>query len=48
LLTFSVLDEPNIDAGEAALVYGGVSLAMGALLGAVFPRERWKRVQLGD
>jgi hypothetical protein len=49
LLAFSVLDEPNgTDAGEAALVFGGVSLAMRAVLGAVFPRERWKRVHLGD
>jgi hypothetical protein len=48
LLVFGIDDEPDgIVAGEAALVYGGVSLALGGVLGALFPHERWKRVRLG-
>lgn len=36
-------DEPDgIDAGEAALIGGGVGLVSGAVIGAIFPRERWK------
>jgi hypothetical protein len=49
LLVFGIDDEPDgIEAGEAALVYGGVSFALGSVLGAVFPHERWKRLQLGS
>ncbi len=33
--------------GTAALVGGGVGLATGALMGALYPRERWRRVRLG-
>jgi uncharacterized protein YdhG (YjbR/CyaY superfamily) len=48
LLAYSVIDEPGgRDAGEAALIYGGVSFAAGAILGAIFPQERWRKLQLG-
>jgi hypothetical protein len=49
LIAFSLLDEPNdADAGDVALVYGGISFGVGAILGALFPKERWGRVRLGD
>jgi len=32
--------------GTAALVGAGVGLAVGAITGAIFPTERWKRVKL--
>jgi hypothetical protein len=32
--------------GDVALVWGGVGLAIGATLGAIFPIERWKKVKL--
>ena len=47
LAAFSLVDESGgTDAGEAALVYGGISFAAGAIVGALFPRERWKRLRL--
>jgi hypothetical protein len=34
------------DTGEAALIGGGIGFATGAILGAIFPRERWKRIPI--
>jgi hypothetical protein len=40
-------DNPGTwEAGEAALVGGGVGFAMGAIFGALHPRERWKSVDI--
>jgi hypothetical protein len=39
-------DDNPADAGEAALVGGGIGFATGAILGAIFPRERWKKVRI--
>ncbi len=48
LVAFSLIDESGgTDAGEAALLYGGVSFVAGAIVGALFPQERWKRLRLG-
>jgi hypothetical protein len=33
--------------GTAALVGGSVGFATGALVGALRPRERWRRVRMG-
>jgi hypothetical protein len=49
LTAYSLIDEqgdPSI--GEATAIYGGVSFGVGAILGAIFPHERWKRVQMED
>jgi hypothetical protein len=40
------VDDNPADAGEAALVGGGIGFATGAILGAIFPRERWKKVRI--
>jgi hypothetical protein len=41
-------DDPGgPSAGTAALVGAGIGLATGGVTGALFPTERWKRVQLG-
>jgi hypothetical protein len=44
------LDEPprRMSTESAALFGAGFGLATGAVLGAVFPRERWKRVRLEE
>jgi hypothetical protein len=52
-LLFALLndfDEPprRMSTESAALFGAGFGLATGAVLGAVFPRERWKRVRLED
>ena len=50
-------DENPADAGEAAyyiddnlgyLVGVGIGFATGAILGAIFPRERWKKVRISS
>lgn len=41
-------DENPADAGEAALVGGGIGFATGAIFGAIFPRERWKKVRISS
>ncbi|MCI0460983.1 MAG: hypothetical protein L0Z62_28890 [Gemmataceae bacterium] len=47
LLLSGINDEPDgLDAGEAALAWGGVSLALGSVFGALYPRERWRRERL--
>jgi hypothetical protein len=47
LVAFGINDEPDgIDSRDAALVWGGSGLVIGGVLGALYPRERWKRVQL--
>lgn len=47
LLISGIDDEPDgIDAEEAGLIGGAVGLGTGALFGALFPRERWKRVRV--
>jgi hypothetical protein len=41
-------EEPNqTSTGTAALIGGGVGFATGALVGALRPQERWRRVRLG-
>jgi hypothetical protein len=41
-------DEPDgSDAEEAALIGGAVGFGTGALFGALFPHERWKRIRFG-
>ena len=37
----------RVSTGTAALVGGGVGLSIGALVGALRPQERWRRVRLG-
>jgi hypothetical protein len=40
-------DEPHKNStGDVALVWGGLGLVTGAVLGAIFPIERWKKVRL--
>jgi hypothetical protein len=39
-------DSDGIDEAESALIGGGVGLAVGAVFGAIWPHERWKRVKL--
>jgi hypothetical protein len=47
LIAFGINDEPDgIDSQTAALVWGGVGLVGGSVFGALYPRERWKRVPL--
>jgi hypothetical protein len=49
LIAFGIDDEPDgVDAETAALVWGGVGVVMGGVIGALYPRERWKRVRLGE
>jgi hypothetical protein len=45
LVLLNQADETGHDDGEAALVGGGIGFATGAILGAIFPRERWKKVR---
>lgn len=41
-------DEPDgLDEGDAMLIGAGTGAVMGSVLGALYPRERWKRVRLG-
>jgi len=40
-------DDSGHSFGEAALIGGGVGFAFGAVLGAVRPEERWRRVRVG-
>ncbi len=39
-------DPAGWDTGEAALVGGGVGFATGAIFGALYPRERWKSLDM--
>jgi len=39
-------DDSNLSFGEAALLGGGVGVALGAVVGALRPEERWRRVRL--
>ena len=39
-------EDPDLSAGEAALAGGGVGFALGAVVGALRPEERWRRVRL--
>jgi hypothetical protein len=49
LILFGLDDEPDgTDSGDAALAAGGVGLVLGSVFGALYPRERWKRVRLGE
>jgi hypothetical protein len=43
-LAAGISDNDDVNAGEAALIGGGVGLSIGAVFGAAYPRERWKRV----
>ena len=40
-------DDSDLSFGEAALLGGGVGVAIGAVVGAIRPEERWRRVRLG-
>jgi hypothetical protein len=42
---FSETDNGRHDTGDAALLGGGVGFVTGAIMGALFPRERWKKVR---
>jgi hypothetical protein len=37
--------DDDIDNGDAALIGGTIGLGTGALFGALFPQERWKRMK---
>jgi hypothetical protein len=37
--------DDDIDNGDAALIGGAIGLGTGALFGALFPQERWKRMK---
>jgi hypothetical protein len=39
-------DNSEISTGEAALLGGGIGFAIGAVVGALRPEERWRRVRL--
>lgn len=39
-------DNPGWDTGKAALIGGAVGLGTGLIVGAIFPRERWKSLEL--
>lgn len=39
-------DNADLSTGEAALLVGGVGFAVGAVVGALRPEERWRRVRL--
>jgi hypothetical protein len=41
-------ESDHVDTGTAALIGGGVGLALGGTLGAIYPTERWKHVRLQD
>jgi hypothetical protein len=45
-LLLNEIDDDGTDAGTAALVGGGIGLTLGGLSGALWPKERWKRVEL--
>jgi hypothetical protein len=49
LVLWNELDDGSnrTSTGTAALVGSGVGFAMGALVGALRPQERWRRVRLG-
>ncbi|MFL5536906.1 MAG: hypothetical protein ACJ8AP_14455 [Gemmatimonadales bacterium] len=39
-------DDSDLSFGEAALLGGGIGLALGGVIGALRPDERWHRVRL--
>jgi hypothetical protein len=39
-------EDPDLSTGEAALAGGGIGFALGAVVGALRPEERWRRVRL--
>ena len=41
-------DNDRVSTGTAALMGGGAGLVAGGVQGALFPRERWKRVRLEE
>jgi hypothetical protein len=40
-------EDPGTSTGTAALIGGAVGFGTGAIVGAIFPIERWKSVKLG-
>jgi hypothetical protein len=43
---FAIANSSDLSAGEAALVGGGLGLALGSTFGALYPAERWHRLQI--
>src|SRR5215208_5950189 len=50
LMVWNELDDDNdrVSTGTAALIGGGAGFVAGSVAGALYPRERWKRVRLED
>jgi len=46
-LVNELYDDSDLSFGEAALLGGGIGVAIGAVVGAIRPEERWRRVRLG-
>jgi hypothetical protein len=46
-LVNELYDDSDLSFGEAALLGGGIGVAVGAVVGAIRPEERWRRVRLG-
>jgi hypothetical protein len=40
-------DDPGTSTGDAALIGAAIGFGTGAIMGAIFPIERWKSVKLG-
>ena len=43
-LVYGSIDD-DVEAGDAALVGGTIGFGIGAIVGAIWPQERWKRVK---
>jgi hypothetical protein len=41
-------DDDRVSTGTAALIGGGVGLVTGGITGALYPVERWRRVELEE
>jgi hypothetical protein len=42
-----VQEDPSTSTGDVALIGAAIGFGTGAILGAIFPTERWKSVKLG-
>jgi hypothetical protein len=45
-LLLNEIDDDGTSAGDAALIGGGIGLTLGGISGALWPKERWKRIKL--